>query len=198
MQTFGLELFLLVPPDVKQHRLTLTDPQFTSLISAWKEQKETMDRTHLATFQTAIDFTFTPLIQRQIEPIGDNGTFTCPAFVGESAMLDHKRNEHRDISEQFGTAGDLPEIPEQSVAEDNPPDISEQFGTAGDLAEIPEQSVAEDDHRHVLEQSVAEDDSPKIPEQSVTEERSSGEDIDEDTDEESLFKLYTNFGDPSE
>ena len=41
---------------------------------------------------------------------------------------------------------------------------------------------------------MAEDDFSKIPEQSVTEERSSYEHI----DEESLFKLYTNFGDPSE
>ena len=41
---------------------------------------------------------------------------------------------------------------------------------------------------------MAEDDFPKIPVQSVAEERPSYEHI----DEESLLKLYTNFGDPSE
>ena len=192
-----------------------------------------MDENHLAIFQTAIKFTFMPLIQRQIEPIDDDGTFSCSAFVGVGAMLDHERNERPDVSEQFGTASNLADILEQSVAEDDPPnnseqfgtvgdhrdileqsvaeddlpDVSEQFGTAGDLLEILEQPVAEDDlpdvseqfgtagnFLEILERSMAEDDFPKIPEHSVTEERSSCEHI----DEESLFKSYTSFGDPSE
>ena len=62
-----------------------------------------MDENHLAIFQTAINCTFMPLIQRQTEPIDDDGTFSCSAFVGVGAVLDHER--HPDIFEQFGTAG---------------------------------------------------------------------------------------------
>ena len=135
-----------------------------------------MDENHLAIFQTAIKFTFMPLIQRQIEPIDDDGTFPCSAFVGVGAMLDHERNERPDVSEQFGTASNLADILEQSVAEDDLP-VSEQFGTIGDHRDILEQSVAEDDlpvseqfgtvgdHRDNLEQSVAEDDLPDVSEQ---------------------------------
>ena len=55
-----------------------------------------MDENHLAIFQMAINFIFMPLIQRQIEPIDDDGTFSCSAFVGVGAMLDHERSKCPD------------------------------------------------------------------------------------------------------
>ena len=55
-----------------------------------------MDENYLAIFQTAINFLFMPLIQRQIKPIDDDETFSCSAFVGVGVMLDHERSKRPD------------------------------------------------------------------------------------------------------